>query len=212
MAEPTATADPANTTGNSIEDELGELDAILAEVNANTEQSAGGSKQQTSAETETETASTEEGQSDEAVVAETGPAEEDAGSPQGSTGEASIEDAAEAPAGEDQDDAVADPSAKETAEPETQAGGEQDVTDAAEDEPDGTAPDAEGSPAPAPPKTALACAARGLLWPLVAGLTILDKPFANVSLKTKSVLGYVAIATTITVVVTWVLAGFIRLQ
>ena len=189
MAEPTATADPVDTAENAIEDDLGELEAILAEVNADTEPSADGSKQQTSAdaEAETDTAAEEVEQPAEAVTAE-------------------------APAGEAQDGPAPDPTAEESAELEMQYTGEQADFGTGQDEPGSAMPDAEESPAPGPPKPGLAYAARALSWPLVAGLAILDKPFANVSLKVKNILGYAAIATTITAVATWILAGFIRLH
>jgi len=230
MAEPTATAEPADSAGQSIEADLDELDALLAEVNANDKPSAGGSEERMSSEAEAETttaaeadthaAPTEEVQSAETVIEETCPAEAGAGSSQELTGEWNREDAAETPAGEDhapackdQDDAEAEQEATETAELETQATDESDASGASEAEPVDAVPDADGSPEPGPLKPTLAHAAWVLLWPLVAGLIILDKPFANVSLQVKNILGCVAIATTMTAVATWVLAGFIvRLQ
>ena len=187
MAEPTATADPVDTAENAIEDDLGELEAILAEVNADAEPSAGGSKQQTSAKAEADTAAAEGEQPAEAVTAE-------------------------APTGEAQDGPAPDPTAEESAELEMQYTGEQAGFGTGQDEPGSAMPDAEGSPASDPPKPGLAYAARPWSWLLLAGLAILDKPFANVSLKVKNILGYAAIATTITAVATWILAGFIRLQ
>lgn len=221
MTEPSVTADPVNTLGNSIEDDLSELDAILAEMNANAEPSGTDSEQEIASEAEPDASSAEQGQSVEAVATEASPVEADAEPCQDQNGQlspedvvealhADTEDAAETPAEDDQEDAQSDPVAEGAVESDTQSTSDQADPEATEVEPSEVVPEAGQAPVSISPKPVLALATWVVWWPLVAVLTILDRPFAGISFKVKRILGYIAIATTMMAVAIWLLTDFIR--
>lgn len=249
MAETTKTADLAEKLASSIEDELGELDAILAELDgvdsvsdvlspASTKAVADTSSPQPDEEIETitidsgPTQAKVKAEADAAQKANTETPTNAVEQPVESVAKEEPDEAAELIAGMDQEAATAEEEAdseptqaqdveavsagtdeEETVEAESvdqEAAEEADETIVeSESEAKGKPDDVVKTPLFTSLRSKLSNAACAVASTFIEALAIFDAPFSHFPLRLKRVVGYVAIATLLMAITTWVLADFV---
>jgi len=208
MADSTAIDNPIESVGGSIEDELGELDALLAELDGIDLSSDADSP--ISSEDATDNPPLEGDENIETITIDVGSDEAD--TVEQPVESVTTEETAESNDPSAQDEAALETTTEQDAKSVTAESAEQDDFKTIEDEEgDEQQPDdASESPESVSPESLISRVIHWVFWLLVEALTIIDKPFSYLPLKFKRVVGYVAIATLLTAIPAWILADFVR--